>query len=42
MNSVILEGNKNLVGKIVQVRITKTNQKTLFGELSKKNKFKAA
>ncbi len=42
MNSVILEGNKNLIGKIVQVRITKTNHKTLFGELSKKNKFEAA
>ena len=42
MNSVIFEGNKNLIGKIVQVRVTETNQNTLFGELSKKNKFKAA
>lgn len=42
MNSVIFEGNKNLIGKIVQVKITKTNQNTLFGELIKKNKFKAA
>tara|TARA_A100001015_G_scaffold318315_1_gene437849 strand:- start:37 stop:165 length:129 start_codon:yes stop_codon:yes gene_type:complete len=42
MNSVIFEGSKDLIGKIVQVRITKTNQNTLIGELSQKNKFKAA
>ena len=42
MNSVIFEGSKNLIGKIVQVRIKKTNQNTLIGELSNKNKFKAA
>ena len=42
MNSVIFEGSKNLIGKTVQVRITKTNQNTLIGELSNKNKFKAA
>ncbi len=42
MNSVIFEGSKNLVGKIVKVRVTKTNQNTLVGELSEKNKFKAA
>ena len=42
MNSVIFEGSKNLVGKIVQVKIIKTNQNTLIGELSNKNKFKAA
>ena len=42
MNSVIFEGSKNLIGKIVQVKVTKTNQNTLIGELSNKNKFKAA
>ncbi len=42
MNSVIFEGSKNLIGKIVQVRIKKTNQNTLIGEQSNKNKFKAA
>ena len=42
MNSVIFEGSKNLIGKIVKVRVTKTNQNTLVGELSEKNKFKAA
>ena len=42
MNSVIFEGNKSLIGKVVQVRVVKTNQNTLIGELGNKNKFKAA
>ena len=42
MNSVIFEGSKSLIGKIVKVKVTKTNQNTLIGEKSKKNKFKAA
>ena len=42
MNSVILEGEKNLIGKLVQVKITKSNQNTLFGELNSKSKNKAA
>ena len=42
MNSVIFEGNKNLIGKIVQIKVTKTNQNTLFGVLSQKKNFKAA
>ena len=42
MNSVIFEGNKSLIGKVVQVRVVKTNQNTLIGEFSNKNKFKAA
>ena len=42
MNSVIFEGSKKLIGKIVQVKVTKTNQNTLIGELSDKYKFKAA
>ena len=42
MNSVIFEGSKSLIGKIVKVKVTKTNQNTLIGELREKNKFKAA
>ena len=42
MNSVIFEGCKSLIGKVVQVRVVKTNQNTLIGEFSNKNKFKAA
>ena len=42
MNSVIFEGSKSLIGKVVQVRVVKTNQNTLIGEYSNKNKFKAA
>ncbi len=42
MNSVIFEGSKSLIGKIVKVKVIKTNQNTLIGELSEKNKFKAA
>ena len=42
MNSVIFEGSKSLIGKVVQVKVVKTNQNTLIGELSDKNKFKAA
>jgi 2-methylthioadenine synthetase len=42
MNSVIFEGSKSLIGKVVQVRVVKTNQNTLIGEFSNKNKFKAA
>jgi len=42
MNSVIVEGNKNLIGKIVQVKISKSNQNTLFGEIDRKKTIKAA
>ena len=42
MNSVIFEGCNSLIGKVVQVRVVKTNQNTLIGEFSNKNKFKAA
>ena len=35
-NSVIVESNENLVGKIKNIRITKVNQNTLFGEISSK------
>ena len=42
MNSVIFEGSKSFIGNIVQIKVVKTNQNTLIGELSNKNKFKAA
>ena len=42
MNSVIIEGNKNLIGKSVQVKIIKSNQNTLFGEIDRKKTIKAA
>ena len=42
MNSVIFEGSKRFIGNVVQIKVVKTNQNTLIGELSNKNKFKAA
>ena len=33
LNSVIVKSNKNLLGKIKDVKITKGNQNTLFGEI---------
>ena len=36
MSSVIFEGNKNLIGKVVQVKINSSNQNSLFGELNLK------
>ena len=42
MTSVILDGNKNLIGKIVPVKIRTSNQNSLFGEIDFNNKFKAA
>ena len=33
MTSVILNGNDNLIGKIVKVKIFKSNQNTLFGNV---------
>ena len=41
MTSVIFEGEKNLIGKEVQVYINSSNQNALYGELNNK-KFKAA
>ena len=34
MTSVIFKGNKNLVGKVVSVKIIKSNQNSLFGEIN--------
>jgi tRNA-2-methylthio-N6-dimethylallyladenosine synthase len=42
MNSVIFDGNLDLVGKIVQVEITSSNQNSLFGELKYNYKEKVA
>ena len=35
-NSVIVESNENLTGKIKDIKITKINQNTLFGVISSK------
>ena len=32
MTPVIFNGNKNLIGKVVSVRIKNSNQQSLFGE----------
>ena len=42
MTSVIIDGNKNLIGKVVPVKIINSNQNSLFGEIDLKNKFIAA
>ncbi len=41
MTSVIFGGDKNLIGKIVSVKIKSSNQNSLFGEINLKNNFKA-
>ena len=38
MNSVIFEGDESDIGKIVKVKITASNQNTLFGEIVKSMK----
>ena len=42
MNSVIFDGSKNLIGKVVPVKIKNSNQNSLFGEIDLNNKFIAA
>ena len=37
MNSVIFEGNKNLIGKNINIKIERVNQKSLFGKIEKNN-----
>ena len=37
MNSVIFEGNKNLIGKMLNIKIEKVNQNSLFGKIEKNN-----
>ena len=38
MNSVIFEGNKNLIGKNINIKIEHVNQNSLFGKIEKNNK----
>ena len=42
MTSVIIDGSKNFIGKVVPVKIINSNQNSLFGEIDLKNKFIAA
>ena len=42
MTPVILDGEEKDVGKIVKVKITKSNQNTLFGEKLKTSNLKVA
>ena len=42
MTSVIFDGNKNLIGKTIPVKIRTSNQNSLFGEIDFNNNFKAA
>ena len=37
MNSVIFDGNKNLIGKNLNIKIKNVNQNSLFGEIEKNN-----
>ena len=38
LSSVIFEGNENNIGNLVDVKITTSNQNTLFGEIGKSMK----
>ena len=42
MNSVIFEGEKNSIGKIVKVKILDSNQNTLFGKIENTKDMRAA
>tara|TARA_S200000501_G_scaffold308188_1_gene297652 strand:+ start:171 stop:1526 length:1356 start_codon:yes stop_codon:yes gene_type:complete len=42
MTSVIFNGKKSDIGKVVQVRVTKSNRNTLFGEIVKNSNRKVA
>ena len=42
LNSVIFEGEKKYIGKLVDVKITKTNRNTLFGKINQKKNMRAA
>jgi tRNA-2-methylthio-N6-dimethylallyladenosine synthase len=42
MTPVIFDGQKENIGKILSVRITKTNRTTLFGEIVNKSNKKVA
>ncbi len=42
LNSVIFEGEEKYIGKLVNVKITKTNRNTLFGKIDENKKMRAA
>jgi tRNA-2-methylthio-N6-dimethylallyladenosine synthase len=42
MTSVLFSGSDNLIGKIVKVKIKKSNQNTLFGEVVDQSSQKVA
>ena len=42
LNSVIFDGDEKHVGKLVNVKITKTNRNTLFGKIDEKKNMRAA
>ena len=42
MTSVMFDGNIENIGKIVQVKITRSNQNSLFGKLTESSKKKVA
>ena len=42
MTSVIFEGGLENIGKIVQIKVTSSNQNSLFGDLKKDYKKKVA
>ena len=42
MNSVIFEGEENIIGKIVKVKILNSNQNTLFGKIESTRDMRAA
>ena len=42
LNSVIFDGEKKYIGKLVYVKITKTNRNTLFGKIDENKNMRAA
>ena len=42
LNSVIFEGEEKYIGKLIDVKIKKTNRNTLFGNINKKKNMRAA
>ena len=42
LNSVIFEGEEKYIGKLIDVKITKTNRNTLFGKIDEKKNMRAA
>ena len=42
LNSVIFEGEEKHIGKLVNVKITKTNRNTLFGKIDENKNMRAA